>query len=76
MREIQAGYLMIPYFKDLYWAKNKLPNTKTAICKVEALAEIHILLDSLLLQFMHACVLMLLFLPQNSFTILILDLLG
>ena len=50
MKEIQAGYLTNPYFKDiyLYLAQNKLPSTKTAIQKVEALAEKYILLDSLL----------------------------
>ena len=33
VKEIQAGYLVSPYFKDiyLYLAQNKLPNTKTAI---------------------------------------------
>ena len=50
VKEIQAGYLIRPYFKDLYLylAQNKLPSTKTAICKVEMLAEKYILLDSLL----------------------------
>ena len=50
MKEIQAGYLISPYFKDLYLylAKNKLPSTKTAIPKVEMLAEKYLLLDSLL----------------------------
>ena len=49
-KEIQAGYLNSPYFKDiyLYLAQNKLPSTKTAIRKVETLAEWYILLDSLL----------------------------
>ena len=38
------------YFKDiyLYLAQNKLPSTKLAIRKVEALAEKYTLLDSLL----------------------------
>ena len=38
------------YFKDiyLYLAQNKLPSAKSAIRKVEALAEKYILLDSLL----------------------------
>ena len=33
VKEIQAGYLISSYFKDLYlyFAKSKLPNTKTAI---------------------------------------------
>ena len=50
MKEIQAGYLISPYFKDLYLylAQNKWHITKTAIHKVEALAEKYILLDSLL----------------------------
>ena len=50
VKEIHAGYLISPYFKDLYLylAQNKLPSTKTAICKVEMLAEKYILLDSLL----------------------------
>ena len=44
------GYLNNPYSKDiyLYLAQNKLPSSKSAICKVEALAERYILLDSLL----------------------------
>ena len=47
---IQAGYLISPYFKDLYLylVQNKGPSTKTAICKVETLAGKYILLDSLL----------------------------
>ena len=51
VKEIQACYLISPYFKDLYLylAQNKLPSTKTAIHKVE-LAEKYILLDSLLLK--------------------------
>ena len=32
----------------MYLAQNKLPSTKTVICKVETLAEKYILLDSLL----------------------------
>ena len=37
VKEIQAGYLISPYFKDLYLylAQNKLPSSKTAIHKVE-----------------------------------------
>ena len=33
VKEIQARYLVSPYFKDiyLYLAQNKLPSTKTAI---------------------------------------------
>ena len=50
MKEIQTGYLISLYFKDLYLylAQNKLPSTKIAIHKVEMLAEKYILLDSLL----------------------------
>ena len=50
VKEIQAGYLISPYFKDLYLylCHNKLPSTKTTIHKVETLAEKYILLDSLL----------------------------
>ena len=41
VKEIQAGYLISSHFKDLYLylAQNKLPNTKTAIQKVEMLAK-------------------------------------
>ena len=33
VKEIQAGYLISPYFNDLYLylAQNKVPSTKTAI---------------------------------------------
>ena len=50
IKEIQVGYLISPYFKDidLYLAQNKLPSTKTMIQKVEALAEKYLLLYSLL----------------------------
>ena len=50
INEIQAGYLNSPYFEDLYLylRQNKLPNSKSAIHKTEVLAEIYILLDSLL----------------------------
>ena len=50
IKEIQAGYLKSSHFKDiyLYLAQNKLPTLKTAIRKVEMLAERYILLDSLL----------------------------
>ena len=50
IKEIQAGYLNISHFKDiyLYLAQNKLPTSKAAIRKVETLAERYILLDSLL----------------------------
>ena len=41
VKEIQAGYLMSPCFKDLYLylAQNNLPSAETVICKVEPLAE-------------------------------------
>ena len=50
VKEIQAGYLISPYFKDLYLylAQNKWPSPRTAIQKVETLAEKFILLYSLL----------------------------
>ena len=52
IKEIQAGYLVSPDFKDiyLYLAQNKLPSTETVIQKVETLAEGYILLASLLFQ--------------------------
>ena len=50
MKEIQAGYLTSTHFKYiyLYLSQNKLPTSKTAIRKVEMLAERYILLDFLL----------------------------
>ena len=50
VKEIQAGYLTSPYFKDLYLylSQNKLPSKRSAIKKVETLAESFVLLDSLL----------------------------
>ena len=41
IKEIQAGYVHSSYFKDLYLylSKNKLPPSKAAIKRVEALAE-------------------------------------
>ena len=50
IKEIQAVYMSSSYFKDiyLYLAQNRLPSSKTAIRKVEMLAEKYILLDSLL----------------------------
>ena len=50
IREIQAGYMNSPYFKDLYLylSQNRLPSPKGAICKIEILSERYILLDSLL----------------------------
>ena len=50
IKEIQVGYLNSPFFKDiyLYLAQNKLPSSKSAICRIQVLAERYILLDSLL----------------------------
>ena len=50
IKEIQAGYLCSPYFKDLYlyFSQNKLPSSKPAIRKIETLAERYVMLDSLL----------------------------
>ena len=50
IKEIQVGYLSSLYFKDIYQylAQNRLPNKKSAMRKVEILAEKYILLDSLL----------------------------
>ena len=50
IKEIQAGYLSSPYFKDLYLflSQNKLPSKRSSIKKVETLAESFILLDSLI----------------------------
>ena len=50
VKEIQAGYLHSPYLKDIYQylLQNKLPSSKLAIKKLEALSEKYVLLDSLL----------------------------
>ena len=50
VKEIQAGYLHSPYFKDLYQylPQNRLPSSKLAIKKLETLSEKCVLLDSLL----------------------------
>ena len=50
IKEIKAGYLSSPYFKDLYlfMSQNKLPSKKIFIKKVETLAESFVLLDSLI----------------------------
>ena len=50
VKEIQAGHLYSPYFKDLflYLSQNKLPSSKSAIRKLETLSEKYVLLDSLL----------------------------
>ena len=41
VKEIQAGYLYFPYFKDLYLylSQNKLPSSKSAIRELETLSE-------------------------------------
>ena len=50
IKEIQAGYLASSFFKDWYkcLAQNVMPHKRHTRCKVEALAESFILLDSLL----------------------------
>ena len=50
IKDIQVGYLHSPYFKDLYQylLQNKLPHSKPAIKKLEALSKRYVLLDSLL----------------------------
>ena len=55
IKELQAGYLVSPDFKDvyLYLAQNKVPSTKTTIQKMETLAEKYILLDSLLYKIVY-----------------------
>ena len=50
IKEIQAGYLHSPYFKEIYQylLQNKLLHSKLAIKKLEALSEKYVLLDSIL----------------------------
>ena len=50
IKEIQAGYLSSPYFKDpyLFLSQNKLLSKRSSIKKVETLAERFALLDSLI----------------------------
>ena len=50
IKEMQAGYLSSPYFKDLYLflSQNKLPSKRSSIKKVETLAENFVLLNSLI----------------------------
>ena len=52
IKEIQAGYLHISYFKDLYLylSHNKLPSLEMAIKRVEVLAEGYILLNFITIQ--------------------------
>ena len=48
IKEIQVGYLHSPYFKEIYQylSQNKLPHSKLAIRKLEALSERYVLLES------------------------------
>ena len=57
IKEIQMGYLNSLYFKDIYQclAQNSLPSKKSAIRKVEILADKYILLDSLLFKLTTIC---------------------
>ena len=50
IKEILAGYLSGPYFKDLYLflSQNKLPSKRSTIKKVKTLAKSFVLLDSLI----------------------------
>ena len=50
IKEVQAGYLASSFFKDLYkyLAQNVMPHKRHARHKVETLAQLFILLDSLL----------------------------
>ena len=50
IKEIQAGFSTSSFFKvlDRYLAQNIMPHKRHARCKVEAFAELFILLDSLL----------------------------
>ena len=50
IKEIQAGYLNSPYFKDLYLylTQNKLPSSNSVTHKVETLTERYMLLDTML----------------------------
>ena len=55
IKEIQVRYLTSLYFKDIYQylAQYRLPSKKTAMRKVEILAEKYILLDSLLFKLIN-----------------------
>ena len=52
IKEIQAGYLSSPCFRDLYLflSQKKLPSKRSSVKKVEMLAESFILLDSLIFE--------------------------
>ena len=54
IKEIQAGYLNSPYFKDLYLflSQNKLLSKRSSIKKVKTLAESFVLLDCLIFKLM------------------------
>ena len=56
IKEIQAGYLTSPYFKDLYLflSQNKLPSKRSEIKKVETLAERFVPLDLLIFKLVTA----------------------
>ena len=64
IKDLQAGYLVSSYFKDiyLYLAQNKLPSNKSAIKMIEALTEKYILLDSLLFKIVSS--------PKNETAVL------
>ena len=67
IKEIQAGYLNSPHFKDifLYLSHNKLASSTAAIRKVEVLAERYILLDSLLFKIIPEKELAVLAVPES-----------
>ena len=50
IKEIQAGYLHSPSFKEIYQylSQNKLPHSKLTVKKLEVLSERYVLLDTLL----------------------------
>ena len=52
IKEIHAGYLHSSYFKDifLYLSQNKLPSSKAAIKKVEALSKWYIIFRVIIIQ--------------------------
>ena len=56
IKEIQAGYLSSPYFKDLYLflSQNKLPSKRSSMKKVKTLAKSFVLLDSLVFKLVTA----------------------
>ena len=52
VKEIQVGYSHSPYFKDLYQylLQNKLPSSKFAIKKLQAISEKYVLLRFFVIQ--------------------------